>query len=197
MMKYKILIAVLLAFFLTLLTACNGTEETTISSNSIYVISLRENLELLEVEARTWQSDAYLAWADMYIRDSYPENARVINAQFYSPSKEFESLAVEMSINGTISKEKVEHSIPVDQQQLITLDDWTIDSQEALDLMLDQEGVRFIQNKGAEQCSFLILERRRADPERPVVWRLTLMECFGDFVEHTLLDPITGEILDQ
>ena len=156
---------------------------------------MKENLDLFEKEARTWQTDAYLAWVDISIRYRYPDDARVVTAQFYSPSKEFESLAVEMLISGEISKDLVEHSIPVYQQNPITVDDWTIDSQEALDLMLDQDGVRFIQTNDVEQCSFLLLERRRAETDQPVVWRLTLVECFGDYVKHTVIDPITGEVI--
>jgi len=185
----NILLIFVITFVLIFIPACNGTEETTTLPGSISVISLRENIDLLEMEAKSWQSDAYLAWVNMFIRFTYPENARVVTAQFYSPSKEFESLGVEMSIDGVVSKDPVEHSIPVYQQNPITLNDWTIDSQEALDLMLDQDGLEFIKSKGNKQCSFLRLERLRDRPEQPVAWRLTLTECLGDYVRHILLDP--------
>ena len=42
-----------------------------------------------------------------------------------------------------------------------------------------------------------MLERRLGQPDQPVVWRLTLMDCLGPYVRHIILDPITGEILED
>ena len=196
-MKKITLILTLFILVSMFITACNDSDATTSSPNSVPIISLSENLDILEKEAKSWQSDAYLAWVNIYIRIEYPENAQVLTAQFYSPSSESESLAVKMSLEGVITQEPVDHSIPVYQQDPITLDDWNIDTQEALDMMLDQDGLRFLKSQDEEQCSFLRLERLRYKPEQPVVWRLTLMECLGDYVRHILLDPITGEFLEN
>jgi hypothetical protein len=196
MMKilFKIMIALVLSWTIS---SCDGVVDSTPTAESIEIISLRENMTALEDEAISWRSDAYLSWADIDIRINHPEGSQVIAASFNSPISEYESLLVYVGVDSKLMSEIVEHEIPVYQKQPITLQDWTIDSQEALDIMLDQDGFEFIQNKGSEQCSFLKLERLRDRPDQPVVWRLTLTECFGDFVRHIILDPITGEILED
>jgi hypothetical protein len=184
-------------FILTLISSCNGQATHTPSSGSIEIISLRETLPILEEEAQSWKSDSYLIWADIELRLKFPDNYHVVTGAFNSFNSENESLLVYLAEDGTVTQEIVEHEIPVYQREPITLDDWEIDSQEALDLMLDQDGLDFIQNNDW-QCSFLKLERLLYKPEQPVVWRLTLMECLGgDYVRHILLDPITGEFLEN
>jgi hypothetical protein len=192
--KKQILIIVVV--ILSLISSCNGQATYTTSIGLFDIISLRETLPILEKEANDWKSDSYLIWADIELRLKFPENYHVVTGAFNSLSSQYESLLVYMEADGTVTREIVEHEIPVYQQEPIRLEDWKIDSQQALDLMLDQEGLDFIQNNDW-QCSFLKLERLLYKPEQPVVWRLTLMECLGDYVRHILLDPITGEFLEN
>jgi len=194
MEKKQILIIIIV--ILSLVSSCNGEATHTPSIGSIEIIPLGETLPIFEKEAEIWKSDAYLIWVDIDIRPDYPEKSIVSTAAFNSPSSEYESLLIYLMADDTVKQEIVEHEIPVYQQEPITHNDWEIDSQEALDLMLDQDGLDFIWNSDW-QCSFLILERVLHNPDQPVVWRLTLMECLGDFVRHILLDPITGEILED
>jgi hypothetical protein len=196
-MEKKRILTISLAI-LSLISSCNGEITHTPSPESLNIISLRENLPILEMEANKWKSDAYLLWADIELRQDYPEGYPVMAGAFSSPSSEYEGLLVYFTVDGILKTEVVEHEKPVYQQEPITLEDWTIDSQEALDMMLDQDGLEFIKSKGNKQCSILILERLLYKPEQPVVWRLTLMECLGgDYVRHILLDPITGEFLEN
>jgi hypothetical protein len=103
-------------------------------------------------EASSWKSDAYLAWIDILIRSEYPASYRVIVAPFNSPGAEYENLLVDLGADDTVTHEIVEHEVPVYQQNPMPLDNWKIDSQESLEIMLNQDGVDFITNKGAEQC---------------------------------------------
>ena len=65
---------------------------------------------------------------------------------------------------------------------------------EALNLTLDEDGLRFLQTEPF-QCSSLTLDRFNQQPGRPVLWRLLLMQCMGEYHVTIVLDPISGEIL--
>jgi hypothetical protein len=192
--KWFVLATVILASIL--LNACNNGEGTTPAPSRVSVVSLKENLGALEKEAKAWQSDAYLTWAEIPIRLDPSDNAELIATEFYSPSVEFESLGVDLAADGSITSEPVEYEVSIFHRDPITLDDWEVDSQEAIDIMLDDEGLDFLRSTDT-QCSFLMLERRLDRPEKPVVWRLTLMDCLGPYVRHIILDPISGEILED
>jgi hypothetical protein len=190
--RYGMLIIIILASFLN---ACNNGEGTTPSPSLVTVVALKEKLGALEKEARAWQNDAYLAWAEIPIRLELSDNAELIAAEFYSPRMKFESLGVEMAADGSITSEPVKYEVSIFHRDPIARDDWEVDSQEALEIMLDDEGLDFLQSTDT-QCSFLILERRLDQTDQPVVWRLTLMDCLGPYVRHILLDPILREILE-
>jgi hypothetical protein len=195
-MKKKCIVITIVILACILLNACNNSEGTTPSPSTVSVVSLKENLGALEKEARAWQSDAYLAWVNLRIRLDYPENTPIVTAEFYSPSVEFESLGINLATDGSITSESVEYEVSIFHRDPITLNDWEVDSQEALDIMLDDEGLDFLRSTDT-QCSILMLERRLDLPDQPVVWRLTLMDCLGPYVRHIMLDPISGEILED
>ena len=179
------------------LVGCIDIEDSSPAHNIISIISLKEKLPLLEDGAKSWQKDAYLRWVRIPIRLEYPDNSRIMTAAFNSPSSEFESLLVYFDTDGSITHEIEKHQIPVYQEIPITRDDWKIDSQEALDLMLDEEGLEFLRSKGENQCNYLVLERHGHQLEEHVVWNLTLSKCFDECPHHLFLDPITGEILEE
>lgn len=196
MMKKKYALQSIIILASIFLNACSNNLGTTPATSVVSVISLKENFDALLKEARIWKNDFYLAWAQIPIRMDVSDNPAVIAAEFYSPNMEFESLGVELFLNGSITSEPVEYEVSIYHRDPITVDDWEIDSQEALDIMLDDEGLDFLLSTDT-QCSFLMLERRIGQPDQPVVWRLTLMDCLGPYVRHIILDPISGEILED
>ena len=139
-----IAIAILATVFII---GCGDTKESSSIPSIVPVVSLVEKLPFLEREAKSWQTDAYLAWAEIPIRLGHSEKKpELIAAEFYSPSMEFESLGVELTADGSITSELVEYEASIFHRDPIALADWEIDSQEALDIMLDDEGLDFLQS---------------------------------------------------
>src|SRR3990172_456930 len=163
----------------------------------VHVHSLEEALPTLEEAAQVWSSDAYLADVEVPLRDGYP-GERVIDAGFQSPSAPYESLLVTLREDDTLTTEIIPQTVPVIQSSPITRDDWVLDSADALERALDEEGRRFFEGHAESHCSFLKLERDTDSPGWPVVWRLTLTECLGrGGVQHTVIDAITGEVIQR
>jgi len=168
----------------------NGPEVT--PAMGVSVPPLREWLPALEQEARTWRPDAYLA--DVHIPiglgGSHPW---LISAGFNSPTDVFENIAVNVEMDGSITVEPFTQTLPVVQVEPITDQDWTIDSQEALNLTLDAEGLRFLQTEPVQFSALYLLapDRQRA---RHVVWRLLLSQS-GEYQRTIILDASSGGIL--
>jgi hypothetical protein len=81
---------------------------------------------------------------------------------------------------------------------VITENDWELDTAEALELALDDNGRRFLQENAETQCGYLQLRRDARFPAHPVVWRLVLKLCpLGDPIQDTTIDAITGEVLER
>ena len=196
-MNKKSIVAIWILLSAFFLSSCTNDEVTTSEPTVISVISLRENLPEMEKEAKKWRNDAYLVWLEIPIRSDLSGNPLLIAAAFNSPEMEFEGVLVDLTADGSITLERIEQSVPVYQQTPITEDDWEIGSQEALDLMLDQEGLEFLLNNPESQSSFITLERTLSDPEQPLVWRLTLTKFLGETTRYIRLDPKTGEILED
>jgi len=161
------------------------------------VESLQENLPMLEQAAAAWRDDAYLAFADVPLHNGN-SNPWLIATAFQSPSEDSESLLIMLQEDGSLTAERIPHTVPVVQSDPITREDWALDSQEALEHALDEGGRTFLKDHSDRQCSFLILERDPTVPTEPVIWRLTLNDCeVRGFVEHTVINPITGALIRQ
>jgi hypothetical protein len=172
------------------LAGCSRTASTPVT-----VQSLRESLPALVDAASLWRADAYLAGAQVALRDGYP-GPRLIDAEFNSPTENDESLWVKLDKDGTVTTEVVPHTVAVIQIEPITNEDWALGSPEALESALDEEARRFLEDLPEINCSFLSLERDARTAGSPVVWRLTLMDCLGRSpVQHTILDAITGDVI--
>jgi hypothetical protein len=159
------------------------------------VTSLRDNLPALEEVARRWSRDAYLASADIPLLDGNPA-AWAIAANFQSPSRPSEVLLVRLGREGKIIIEVLPYSFPVTQVEPIGEDDWSLDSAEALEAAVDDEGRRFLEKHSDQQCSHMIFERSRDLPDRRVVWWLWTIDCNGgkQFQQLAGIDALSGEV---
>jgi hypothetical protein len=162
----------------------------------VEVSSLRKNLPELERPALVWRADAYLESAEISLRNGNPTSWS-IRAHFDSPSTQYESLVVRILVDGSLEVEVIPHSVPVPQLEAITLEDWTLDSEDALESALDERGRTFLREHASFHCGDLELERLRSDPSHPLVWRLSLRECLpgGESLAEILVDPNTGELV--
>lgn len=194
MKKFKQKLLYVTILFLLAMMGCAPATSMPISSNiSINVASFQENYPMLLGEAQKWRADAYLESARVFL---YPEFSDiVINAGFFSASEGFESLGVDILKDGTIITKIYSHQYPISHQASITGNDWKIDSPEALEIMLDEEGRRYI-NSGKGGCSDLWLRRIAYLKNQPVIWSLAQSDC-TDFTKYFYLDANSGELIDS
>ncbi len=178
---------------MVLLTGC-GQARTVGTPVRVTVPSLRQELPHLDDVARSWRSDAYLLVAQIELPGSVLPY--LISAVYQSPTSAFEYIFVRLTENGSIEVEPVTADNPLHDREPIDAADWALDSQPALDSMLDDDGRRFLLGASGH-CSFLMLERALAYPGDPVVWRLTLRGCPGLEARHVVIDAITGEMLGE
>ena len=175
---------------MTALVSCNSQE-------TLSIPSLRENLPKLEEAARVWSPDAYLANAELPIRYGSP-GPWLVSAIFNSPFEQFEGVLMFLEQDGSIKTEIVPHTVPVIQVEPIETDDWKLDSQEALDIGPDDQGLRYLEEHPRAGCSFLSLDRIGVEPGSPVVWRLVLSDCLEPWTgQTTVIDATTGEVLSR
>ena len=175
---------------MTALVSCNSQE-------TLSIPSLRENLSELEEAASLWNSAAYLADAELPIPGG-EHGPWLVSASFNSPTEQFQSLLVFLQENGTVNTEIIPHTVPVVQVEPIEANNWKLDSQEALEIALDEEGIRFLEEHPGAGCSSLTLVRIGLEPGSPVVWRLVLSDCLGPGVGQTTeIDATTGEVLSR
>jgi hypothetical protein len=183
-------IAVLLG--LSLAAACNRSTDLPAT-----VESVQERLPALAEAGTAWRPDAYLARVSVRLTDD-GYASHLIWASFNSPTEEFESIAAKVLPDGTISVEPFVQTVPVVQVDPITEDLWQLDSQEALAIALDDEGLRFLEGPSGTECSSLVLERQGFEPNLPVVWRLILSDCEEPLIgQTTVIDAMTGEVISR
>jgi len=183
-------IAVLLG--LSLVAACNRSTDLPVT-----VESLEERLPALAEAGTAWRPDAYLARASVRLIDD-GHASYLIWADFNSPTEEIESIAIKLLPDGSVSVEPFVQTVPVVQVDPITEDLWQLDSQEALEIALDDEGMRFLEGSSGTECSSLVLERQGSVPGAPVVWRLILTDCEEPLIgQTTVIDAMTGEVISR
>jgi hypothetical protein len=147
--------------------------------------------------ARNWREDAYLE--DVQIQIPGHRSLRsYISAGFRSPSAGNEVALVLLLLDGTTRVELLQDSSPPSSEDGIAASDWELDTQEALAAAVSDEGRRYLEENPETQCSFMQLARSSRFPGHSVVWRLAIVPCpFGDPVQDTTIDAMTGEVLSN
>lgn len=174
------------------LSACKGGNTLPIEAES-----LKENLSILEAAGSQWRPDAYLFQVDVELISGNSQRS-AIAAGFQSPTEESESLLVIINQDGTVQTQRIDHRVPVRQVEPITVDDWGLDTAEALESALSDEGRRYLQENADSQCSQMTLHRDLQRPREPVEWTLSLGGCLLDgLFQRTAIDPFTGEVLSR
>jgi hypothetical protein len=161
---------------------------------AIEIPSFREHYPILLRKAQEWQKDAYLDDARIFLFPRSSDSG-VISASFQSPSKDLEMLGVDLYQDGTITSKVFTQEYPIYQHKPITENDWKIDSQEAVEYMLEKSGQQSL-SPDRNACSFIILERVLPASEQPVIWSLSLWDCW-DNAQRFYIDASTAKILDS
>lgn len=172
-----------------ILISCSSNKESK-QRSEIEILELKEYYEPLMKVAQKWAPDAYLYAVDISVGEKKPW---ILAADFYSPSKEFESLSVVLDLQNEYSSRKFSQQPKILQQQPILPPQLKIDSQEALSILI-AENMNSINNI-SELCGSLKLDRRPTLPNRPLVWWLTYYECGSPAGNYSYLDPITGKVI--
>lgn len=193
-MNPKIL-ATLLVTILVLLSSC-GESATVATKTSSQIISLRQNLTSLEEAAYAWESDASLINANLPLYREVSARPWSIRATFHSESKVTEGLAVTLGRDETsITTEVVQISAQEHDSLSIREENWGLDSQQALDVLLQHaEDTGVLVDEF--DCNTLRLEGNRARQGDPAIWRLTLDHCIPTSESIVMrVNAITGEII--
>jgi hypothetical protein len=157
------------------------------------VPSFRDYYPVLLKEAQKWQPDAYLDEAEIFLAPRFSDSTS-ISAGFYSPSANSESFGVEIQQDGNLSSRTFDHSSPILNHKPITLNDWKIDSQAALDALLKEIGSKSLNAEG-NHCSSISLRRILPSPDQRIIWSLRLWNCSSP-AEYFYLDANSGILLD-
>lgn len=175
-----------------LIAACSRPGQITVKAES-----LREHFPDLLQAARAWRPDAYLETASVRIVGEH-EPSYLLSAHFISPSEEFESIAIRLMADGSLSVDPLAQTIAIRHIEPITESDWALDSPELLAVALDPDGRRFLEELGSTNCSGLILERESLSAGAPVVWRVLLSDCDSPLVgQTTIINAETGELISR
>ena len=171
------------------MTSCSSKDDFSINNN-FGIPQLRYYYEPILKEAQIWSPDAYLVDVDIPIGVKRPW---LLSAYFFSPTKSKESLEVLLDSEGKLSERKFSHVMEILQEDPILPSQWKIDSQDALDILVE-ENIDSI-NKITELCGSLTLSREAILENRPLVWGLTYYQCGLPTGNYSFLDPLTEKII--
>lgn len=158
-------------------------------------MSVKENLPSPVAVANEWRADAYFESVSAQLQDE-DYKSYTIWANFNSPSEPFESIAVKLLTDGSTTVEPFTQPNPVPQDTPISDGDWILDSGEALEAALDDEGRQFLDEHVGAQCSSITLERSNSAADPRVVWTLLLAECANPLsAQITVIDAATGQLI--
>ena len=174
-------------FLLALLPACYPQKPKQ-EIPALAMVSLKEHLPALEKVAKAWRPDAVLTWVHIDIDDPTDD---LLSAAFGTDSTT-DTLYLSVGHDGEIESKILKN--PEDHENLpIAIDKLKIDSPEALEILLDEDGKRYLATSEYRRCSFLILDRERTLPGYPILWRVTLWDCSSRENNYFYIDAITGE----
>lgn len=169
--------SIFVALVLLMLPACTPTEAPITGRPRIYVESLEENWERIEVQALTWHSDAYLTGVILPIIVDYPRSGQaLLHAYYFSVADNRKMLKVTINENGEVSTEVSKLTEPLDDPPILR-EDWRIDSLNALMLLLNDLDTNALITNPDTQCSSLTLKKRQSTMEQTTVWQVLVHDC--------------------
>lgn len=153
---------------------------------------LRGELEIYMTKALEWQEDAFLTQADILIGDNLPW---LIQVKFRSFEKPSEYLKITTDKNGEIIWKIYSDDPPFHHFEPIDDDDWALDTQEAVDIFVQDPEIQFCLNAFIDDgWTRISLMRRNNLLEEPVVWQLGLPYNCPGVERYYFIDATTGEL---
>jgi hypothetical protein len=163
------------------------------------VSSLRGELKIHEEYAKEyWADDAYLNNATVWVGD----NTRwLIESQYESLSKSKETIWIYTAVDGTLSAKVYEHDPPRVFENSIRDEDWTLDSQDAINIFLENPEIHrcvmsnLVTDIGLSNNTRLSLERSQDIKDYTTFWVLWLPKSCNIEYTITSMNAKTGEII--
>jgi hypothetical protein len=184
-MRLKIFVYI---FVIQILLSCSS-RPTPIPDRVFDMPELKDHYQALMQEAQSWSPDAYLH--EIYI--PIGQKSSVLEAEFYSPTENNQSLEISIDVDGKLTKRKFRYELGVLQQTPILRNEWEVGSQDALRILIG-ENKDSIQSLDAI-CGSLVLTRVKSLPNQPLLWILNYSDCSVLTYNHSYLDPITGKVV--
>jgi hypothetical protein len=156
------------------------------------VLLLKANLPALQEKALSWQHDAYLVEARIYLRE---DDLWLISTHFKSPSEARQSLSIDLTPEYLIELTPIDWKITVPQEEPIRDGDWVLDSQAALEAFAQDDALRFCLNSSEKHGEWLILERLWVGDDRPLVWTLVFDTCLAADGRQHHIDAVSGKFV--
>jgi len=165
------------------------------------VSSLRGELPLHEEEAKKWAKDAYLYSADVSMVDN---TWWIIFSIYEAKSEPYDFIFIYTENDGSITTDINTSNTPLRHTEPIIESDWTIDSQDAIDVFLQDEEIHkcIMSNRDTQDVSIfnsieLSLERVIWIKDSPAAWILSLSDNCNVEHRYIVLDAKTGEIIGK
>ncbi len=172
--------------------------EATPNTGKLRVLSVRELYPKALAEASLWRPDAFLVWADVTLRraDSIraPDAAFAFNTRV-DPTSGLLVYVSEANGGTRIETEEAYSPARTNPQRPIELDEWRIDSTEALEIALANGGQEFLGQYPEADSLFLRLEHAIPYATGRLQWRAVFSETFGEGI-WIMIDPLTAEVLE-
>ena len=163
-------------------------------SSQLSVPSVRNVWAEALAVAQKWHTDAYVynVSFDFTLPTISPANKVIFS--FQSPSENYATLQVPCSISRCSSFEvEREPEAPVTYCRPITLDDFMLDSTDALNIGLQNGGEHYTQLQVA--LVFLLLYRANPSCTGPVEWSISFLDPYASTGTDIAIDATTGEIV--
>lgn len=173
------------------LLSCSSNQTPTMENRDKYKIpELKTYYESLELEAQKWSSDAYLYEVDIPVG----KKTVLLTASFNSPTRIKQSIQVILDLQSRLSTQKFSQNLEILQEEPITPSKYEIDSQEALNILMEDN--QNLIDTINEMCGSLKLRRISTLPDRPVAWVFLYRECGSVRSNHSYLDAMTGTTIE-
>jgi hypothetical protein len=166
------------------------------SSPRLAVLSARTFWPQALALAQEWRPDVYVRSVDVDVplRNSSSDH-RTMWFSFQSPGEDFVTLVVACDAKGCGSFEvEQKPQYPLRQCTPFALDDFALDSKDALDIGLQNGGESYMQLQTVSVL--LMLNRTSPGCNGPVVWRASFANLAAVEGLDVVIDAVTGEVVE-
>jgi hypothetical protein len=191
----------LMIIALMMIAACtkdNGQTSTESTLGQLSPLSVKEFWSQAFTIAREWREDSYMREVTVNIRlPNVPSSYSSVTFDFQSKNEEYVSLIISCKETGCKSSEfRQETGYPLIHCTPFDLDDFKLDSRDALEIGLEAGGSRFVHSNSADIT--LYLSYGSSICKDSLMWRVSFLNILSPSTDYfeIKLDPNTGEVIE-